>query len=298
MFGHESPEDYANKLKKLKGYEQNEYLRNVVLKELTHPFQLGDLVRWLLWKTTKESNWDLALRICKEANDHNPWMEFTHNLKRLADKSNQPSWMYSIVEGYARRVKVGHGLNNVASIFVRTGWPQLYLEHIFPKHEEEDSYRAISSIIAQVSPAALMNFVRTFNDWEFITQLFYDKINNIQKQAVITQALRLVESSKLKNFDFFEFEWFIKKNPELFTHVDVINSAMAAHRVKRAGTTTTLLVDLIMNGPFTEESKNNWLLGMYKVELADKNVELNMALYELTDDIKYLPEEAKDIFFI
>ena len=56
-----------------------------------------------------------------------------------------------------------------------------------------------------------------------------------------------------------------------------------------------MLVDIIMNG-FSEDSQLSWLWGMYSQKGVDKNETINNALYQLTNDDKYLPQDVKDIF--
>ena len=288
---------YATTIKKLKGSEQLDYLENVVLKELTFPHQLSEFINDVLRKSTKESNWQVALKTAELIDDKGVWGTLTNALKLLADKSNKPTWLLSYVEKYSENVDVlNYNLKSVLTIFVRVQWIAPYLKNIKPKFPLEDTYRAVRDILPQINPKLLRLFIDEFNDWNFIEILYNGKLDNITEQKMIAQALRKVHTTKLKNFSSFDLEWLMTNHPEPFTSVGVINSAIAAFKVKNSDNATTLLTNFIMEGPFEDDLKIAWLWEMYDVDKVDKNETINAALYKLTGKEMYLPETVKDIF--
>lgn len=273
------------------------FIRGKVLTELTSSSQVSEFIAVLVRKTTKQDNWEMAIKIAIEMKDTDVWDTFTRELQIIAGKSKHPNWLYSIVKHFSRYVKVdNYNLKNVMSVIVKAGWPKLYIDYVAKRVELEDSYRAVADILLHVPPSALKLFIREFNDWEFINHLYYGKLSLPVEISMLSQSLQQVKNTNLKNFTAFEFDWLMKNHPEPFKNIDVITSACAAHAVKRTYETTTLLTNFIMAGEFQNDSKIAWLLGMYAEEDTNKNDTLNNALYDLTGEELYISEDAKDIF--
>ena len=288
--------NHAEIIKKKKGFDQLNYLNDTVMTELIHPHQISDFIRDMVRKTTKESNWQVAYKAAETINDKAVWGTFTSELKQLVGKSNIPTWATQIISYYAKNVVVdNYDLKNVLTVFVRIDYIEVYFNNVSPRFDLVESYRAFRDILLQISPVMLSKIISHYNDWHLITELYYGKMSDIVEIKMLAKALKQVETQALKNFDSFDLEWLMKTHPEPFKNVDVINSAIAAHKVKRTHTATSMLVDIIMNG-FSEDSQLSWLWGMYSQKGVDKNETINNALYQLTNDDKYLPQDVKDIF--
>jgi len=289
--------NYVETIKSLKGFAQLNYLNDTVLKNLTFPHQLSEFIQRLLYKTTKEGNWQVALKVCMETNDIGVWETLTNNLKTLSDKNTKPSWLPKLIKDYVNNVRGDdYQLKGIHLVLTRNGMHSSYLKIIYPKFSEEANWRAMST--TAMSQNTIEYYAREISDWEFVKTMIYGgKMSPIQTEIIVSISLKKAEDNSLKHFSDLEFRIFLEKYPEIFEKTYTVNSACAAHRTYRSDETTTLLVNIIMGYEyFSKDSQLSWLFGIYNQKGAETNIVLNKYLYNMTKKEQYLSDEIKDIF--
>jgi len=270
------------------------YYNDEIKIKLNHDFQYAELLRKYLDKTTALKYWQIGFDIVSDIDSESLWSDFVYLLNsKLASKNKNIPWLASMVSNLSKKIKVGHNLETLIMLFINVNLFRFYIKEVHPKLDQDDSYWAISSASKNMNLNNIDELVEIADYKLFERILNNDKVMPENKLRLLELFLRKTQFG-VKNFSSLDFLFLLENHRRWFNNVNVMNSTTAAYRnLLPDESVAKLLTEIIMDGDFTDESKYLWLSSMYQYKLNDT---MGVALYGLTQDVKYLTDEIKDIF--
>jgi len=270
------------------------YYNEEIKNRLNHDFQYTELLRKYLDSTTALKYWQIGFDIVSDIDSESLWSDFVYLLNsKLASKNKNIPWLASMVSNLSKNIKVDGNLETLVTLFVNTNLLRFYIKEVHPRVDEDESYWGLANASKYMNINNMAEIVEIADYKLFERILNKDDVSPENKLKLLELFLRKTQFG-IKNFTSLDFLFLLENHRHRFNNVNVMNSTAAAYRNLLPNVSVAkLLTEIIMGGDFTDESKYLWLSSMYQYKSEDT---MGVALYGLTQDVKYLTDEIKDLF--
>lgn len=282
-------------------YGEFEKYYEEVLSSATTAYAV-EFVRGILDKTKNETMFMYARTIAEYQNCEHIWALLISTFNSIIKGKRKPSWAYEFVSSTINYSKIKL-FNYQAELLVTmiltynneymTWWFKPMKDR--PWFDELKPYM-LTALLGHLDKISSENMKTVLN--EIKEQTFYFDVMRKTKDPKMFSEVLL----KYKDYEFdiegfiggIDITYMLKEFEDKFINNESAMMYISSIIRKNYYTSETgkLFVDILEKGPWVDTRKTMWLKKIDHIG----SIEVNLKLLELTGDIRYAPEEAKNIF--